>query len=169
MRRPLAAGLLLLLLASCTDDGSPTVGPAENGSSTTSSSGAPASTTTAVPEGSSVIRLTSGAVAPPGGDTDGSGTAVITLVPERAEVCYTLTITGIDAPTGAHLHRGAAGESGDEVLALTAPPQNGTITSCAAGDSILLEELASAPDQFYVDIHTGAFSAGALRGQLQST
>lgn len=167
MRRTLAAGLLVLLLASCTDDGSPTVGPAGDGSETTTSV-APSSTTTTVPEGSTVLRLTPDAVVPPAGDADGSGTAVITLVPERAEVCYTLTTAGIDLPTGAHLHRGVVGEVGDEVLGLTAPPQDGTITSCAAGDSILLEELASTPERFYIDIHTGASPAGALRGQLQT-
>lgn len=167
MRRTLAGGLLVLLLASCADDGSPTVGPDEGGSETTTSV-APSPTTTTVPDGSTVLRLTAGAVAPPGGDADGSGTAVITLVSERAEICYTLTVTGIDEPTDAHLHRGVVGESGDEVLGLTPPPLDGTVTSCAAGDSILLEELASTPERFYVDLHTRSFPAGALRAQLQT-
>lgn len=168
MRRLLAVGLLTVLLVGCTGDDSPTVGPASTSSELTTSTFEPGSepTTTTEPQAEgSTVALTPGAVIG-GGDRDGAGTAVIRLVSERAEVCYTLTVRNIDAVTQADVRRGVAGKEGEEVLTLTPPDKSGTITSCAAGDSILLEEMESSPSSFYVEVCTAAFPKGALRGQL---
>ncbi|MBW8826886.1 MAG: CHRD domain-containing protein [Acidobacteria bacterium] len=168
MRRLLAVGLLAVLLVACSDDGSPTVGPASTTTerpTTTLEPGTEPSTTTEQPAAGSTVVLTPAAVVG-GGDRDGSGSAVIRLVPERAEVCYTLTVRNVDVVTQAHIHRGEAGQDGDAVLALTPPDRSGTITSCAAGDGILLEELQSSPSSFYLDVHSATFPKGALRGQL---
>ncbi len=171
MRRVLTVVLLAVLAAACTNDGSPTVGPA------TSATDLPATTQPVEPgtapatDGPSgtpagvTVALTPGAVVR-GGDPDGSGTAVIRLVPERAEVCYDLTVKGIGVATSAHLHRGAANEDGAVVLSFTPPDKSGKASNCAAGDSLLVEELQSAPSRFYVDLHNDDHPMGALRGQL---
>src|SRR5258706_2493689 len=98
------------------------------------------------------VKLTGDAVVGRG-DPDGSGTAVIRLVPERAEVCYDLDVTKISLATQAHLHRGGVGEDGAALLSFTPPDKSGKASNCAAGDSLLLEELQAAPDRFYVDVH----------------
>jgi hypothetical protein len=108
----------------------------------------------------------SGAAAVPGpGDEDGRGTARLTLVPERSEVCYEVVVDGIDPPTAAHIHEAPAGESGDVVLDIS-PSGSGAWNGCAAGDQVLLEQLATAPERFYVNVHNEAFPNGAVRGQF---
>ena len=52
------------------------------------------------------------------------------------------------------------------LLSFTPPDKSGKASNCAAGDSLLLEELGSAPQRFYVDIHNDEYPTGALRGQL---
>ena len=167
MRRLLAAGLLAVLLVGCTGDDSPSVGPASTSPETTTTleAGSVPATSTTATAGGTTVALTPAAVVG-GGDNDATGTAVIRLVPERAEVCYTLTVRNIDPATQAHIHRGVAGAEGEAVLSLSPPERNGSITSCAAGDSLLLDEMASSPSAFYVDVHNETFPKGALRGQL---
>ena len=40
------------------------------------------------------------------GDPDGRGTASVVFL--ETELCYTFLVTGIDTPTQAHIHEGAA-------------------------------------------------------------
>jgi hypothetical protein len=111
------------------------------------------------------IELTGAAEVPGPGDEDGRGTARLTLVPERSEVCYEVVVGEIDPPTAAHIHEAPTGESGDVVLDIS-PPSSGEWKSCAAGDQVLLEQLATEPERFYVNVHNEPFPNGAVRGQL---
>src|SRR5919112_6735571 len=63
------------------------------------------------------------------GDLDGSGTAIITVNPGQEEVCFELSVAGIDAPTGAHIHEGAAGTNGPVVVGLEPLPPTGEESS----------------------------------------
>jgi len=96
---------------------------------------------------------------------EGSGTASVRLVPERSEVCYEVAVEGLDDVTGAHIHRGRAGESGPVVLDL-APSDGTTWEGCAAANRVTVEEIAADPGGFYVSVHTKAFPNGAVRGQI---
>src|SRR5687768_12954273 len=58
-------------------------------------------------------ELTGEKEVPGPGDDDGSGTAVVKVF--RAEVCYTLRVQGIEAPTAAHIHLGLRNEAGPVV------------------------------------------------------
>ena len=174
--RIVAFALALLVIGACSSDEDPTLDGGDTTSTSASSSTSEAdSTTTSAADGSSTTApdgplwevLLSGAAEVPGpGDPDGQGTATVRLAVERSEVCFTIAVIDIAAPTQAHLHRAPAGQSGDVVLNLAPPEADGTSEGCAAADSILLGEIESAPEQFYVNVHNEEFPQGAVRGQL---
>ena len=115
----------------------------------------------------------SGANEVPGpGDPDGRGKAVVRLSGTTA--CYLLEWSGIGAPTAAHIHQGGAGVAGPVVVLFFQPGTNaaslpGTLSSvagCVDVDPALAGRIAASPRDWYVNIHTADFAAGAIRGQL---
>ena len=110
-------------------------------------------------------ELTGAAEVPGPGDPDGSGSAALRINPGLGEVCYTLTVAGIDPATAAHIHVGAAGVAGPVVVPL-APPTSGSSMGCATVDRALALELIRVPAAYYVNVHNAQFPAGAVRGQL---
>ena len=61
------------------------------------------------------------------GDPDGTGGATVSFDffdDTDAEVCWDLAYSGIDAPSAAHIHRGATGVAGDVVVPLGDPRSN---------------------------------------------
>lgn len=115
------------------------------------------------------IRLTSvltGAGEVPGpGDPNGSGKALLTLNPDKGEICFDISVHNIKEATSAHLHEGAAGMSGDVKIQLDAP-KSGSSKGCKPVDSALLKTIAEKPDVYYLNIHNADFPNGAIRGQL---
>ncbi len=107
-----------------------------------------------------------GAGVPNQGDVDGTGTATISLNPAAGEVCYTITVANINPATAAHIHDGPAGVNGPVVVNF-APPTGGTITGCTSASPALVQDIADNPAEFYVNVHTGDFPGGAVRGQLE--
>lgn len=110
-------------------------------------------------------ELTGAAEVPGPGDPDGSGSAALRVNPGLGEVCYTLTVAGIDPATAAHIHVGEAGVAGPVVVPL-APPTSGSSMACATVDRALALELVRDPAAYYVNVHNAQFPAGAVRGQL---
>ena len=100
------------------------------------------------------------------GDPDGRGTAEVSIVGRFDRLCYELTVHNIDPATAAHIHRGAAGVAGPPVVVLDAP-SDGESTGCMRLESGLASEIERNPAGFYVNVHTAAFPAGAIRGQLR--
>jgi len=100
------------------------------------------------------------------GDEDGSGTATITIDPDTGEVCYDLTVEGIQPVTASHIHIGAAGESGDVVVPLDVDGFEGSSSDCVDASDADLDAIIANPAGYYVNIHTEDFPAGAIRGQL---
>lgn len=120
------------------------------------------------------------------GDPDGAGSAkVFGIDGDPTTLCYVITATGID-PTFepgevgmAHIHRGAEGENGPVVAALAFPLEGDSADCITEGEedkfpligeadepeSIVADILAN-PASYYVNVHTGEFPAGAIRGQL---
>jgi hypothetical protein len=109
------------------------------------------------------VDLTGAAEVPGPGDLVGSGTASLTINPGLGEVCWTIEVAGI-APltiTAAHIHVGAPNVAGDVVVPLN-PYQEG----CAEIDRDLALKIILNPGEYYVNVHTVRFPAGAVRGQL---
>jgi hypothetical protein len=109
--------------------------------------------------------LTGAQEVPGPGDTDGSGTAEITVVNATNSVCWDVNVRNIAPATAAHIHRGAPGEAGPPVVTLE-PPTDGSNEGCVVTPSELAAEINSNPAAFYVNIHNAEFPNGAVRGQL---
>jgi len=103
------------------------------------------------------------------GDADGNGTAEIRVTASDGQVCWDLYSRGIDAATAAHIHRGAAGTAGPPVATLTAPDAAGRSQGCAPVDAMVAREMALRSHEYYLNVHTGAYPAGAIRGQLRGS
>jgi hypothetical protein len=103
--------------------------------------------------------------APGPGDPDGRGTARIVINPGTGELCYELTVEGLDVVTGAHIHEAPPGEAGDVVVPLQAPV-SGESGDCITISRELALEILRDPEEYYVNVHTENYPSGAIRGQL---
>ena len=99
-------------------------------------------------------------------------------------VSYWLNITGLNEITGAHIHNGSAGQNGDILVTLSGPEsaQNaenavislkGNITNDKLQGPLAGKELSElvglmSDGTVYVNVHTGEFKDGAIRGQITS-
>lgn len=118
--------------------------------------------------GASVLhaQLLGASEVPGPGDPDGFGFARIVINPQFGSVCWRMSVAGIDAPTAAHIHAGAFGSAGPVVVPLMPVDPSGLWNGCAAVDPATATAIAENPGGYYVNVHTGAYPAGALRGQL---
>jgi hypothetical protein len=104
-------------------------------------------------------------------DTNGQGVASV-MLGATGQLCFSILARGINTPIAAHVHRGKAGVAGPIVLPLTTPttagiPGSFASTGCLDGQNAgLLDQIRSNPQNFYVNVHSGQFQDGAIRGQL---
>jgi hypothetical protein len=107
------------------------------------------------------VKLTGGVEVPKGAPA-GHGTAAITI--NGTKVCWKFSgLTGIDKPTAAHIHKGAAGTAGPVVVPFGAAFKP---TGCMATTAALAKAILAAPSSYYVNVHTAKFPGGAVRAQL---
>jgi hypothetical protein len=126
----------------------------------------------AAPAGAAVKRLEanmSGSQETDPGDPDGTGTAKLRLNRAERRVCYTIRVRNIDDVVAAHIHRGGRGFAGGIEVDLIASGRPGTrFTGCTNRVArSLIREILRRPRRFYVNVHTGAYPGGAVRGQLR--
>ena len=101
------------------------------------------------------------------GDSDATGTAIITINETSNEICWDISVMNAKLPaTAAHIHLGAIGVSGDVVVGLSAPDENGDASGCTTAEADVVAAILQNPGNYYVNIHTTDFPDGALRGQL---
>jgi hypothetical protein len=113
--------------------------------------------------------LTGAAEVPGPGDTNGAGLFEARVNPGTGRICYTLSAANIDTATAAHIHLGAATASGGVVLTLQTPDgQDDDSEECQDIDKTLAQQLIQNPQNYYVNVHTGPFPNGAVRGQLKT-
>ncbi len=92
-----------------------------------------------------------------------SGDINALLEPATGRMCYYLEASGVGEIVGAHIHEGREGRNGPVVATLAMAPDD---ELCVTLDPALARRIAADPEDYYVDIHTGARPDGALRGQL---
>lgn len=128
-----------------------------------------AATMAAAPLMAAPVRIEtalSGAAEAPGpGDADGKGSASLSFDKDKGQVCYMLHASGTDTPTMAHIHKAAVGAAGPVVVPLD-PPANGMSQGCKPVAADVLGAILASPADYYVNVHTAAYPAGAIRGQL---
>jgi hypothetical protein len=98
---------------------------------------------------------------------DGSGTASVDLNADREEICYEVSLEGIEGVNASHIHAGEEGESGDPVVTVTGLDDGGG-TGCVDADEETIEDILADPEDFYLNVHTEELPDGAGRGQLES-
>ena len=122
-----------------------------------------------------IARLLGANEVPTAGPAAAVGAAAFTfdfIDANHTQVCWDISYSGITTATQAHIHRGAAGTNGapvvpDPLVAISLLPLGPTSASgCAAIDPALVTEITTNPSNFYVDVHTSDFPAGAIRGQM---
>jgi CHRD domain len=144
------------------------VGPAEAGSR----HGAVAARTPDMVHATNVAKVAPMAVAtltgakevPGPGDPNGHGAIMITFKKAAGKVCATASWNRIGTPLAAHIHKGRPRASGDVVVDLSSAVTGGA--HCVSAPKATITRIAAHLKQYYFNIHTGAFQAGAVRGQL---
>jgi CHRD domain len=93
-----------------------------------------------------------------------TGSATVTVDASSGQVCAKVT-SNVTGAVAMHIHKGASGVNGPVVVPLDVKAINGA-SICATATSALATAIAADPAGYYVNIHTPAKPAGALRGQL---
>ncbi|WP_203580940.1 CHRD domain-containing protein [Microbacterium hibisci] len=115
------------------------------------------------------VELSGAAEVPGPGDPNASGTAMLRLNPGQGEVCLDIEWAGVDGTvTAAHIHVGGTTAAGPVVVPLFAGAFAGTddTSGCVAADRALILDIMRDPGDYYVNVHSSVFPAGAIRGQL---
>lgn len=105
----------------------------------------------------------------PGPGSKGKGDIQVFLKAKKEKVCFNLQVDKLDTITAGHIHKGTADVAGPVKVTLIDSQIEGTgsYEGCIANvKSKLIKKIASAPDRFYVNIHTLDYPDGAIRGQL---
>lgn len=116
--------------------------------------------------------ILSGANEPTVVDAEARAAGVVELLSDGT-VNFSLSLDGAWAPqlTGAHIHRGATGVDGAVVADLlgggaTVDPVTFTLSGTITISDTLASEIAAAPDDFYLNVHTATAPQGLARGQI---
>ena len=109
-------------------------------------------------------KLSGGAEVPGPGDMKGGGSFMVWVDAQKNQACYTLMVRDVSEATMAHIHKGMAGKAGNVAIPLDKP--NGYSHDCAQIDHSLATDMLANPADYYVNVHSKAFPAGAVRGQL---
>lgn len=134
-----------------------------------------------MPQNTFTASLSSGKVLPPTGSS-ATGTATFTLSSDGNTLHYVLTVNSLNNIIAAHIHLATASQNGSVIVPLfTGPAKTGSfsgtlvegdITAANLAGSLAGHPLSDLIDDIknsmcYVNVHTTAFPAGEIRGQIQ--
>lgn len=103
----------------------------------------------------------------PHGDMHGRGTATVRLYPMTGKVCYSITVKSLmGTAVAAHIHKGNVRTSGPVVIQVGTPGKNGRAVGCVKAKTAVIRAIMKSPRNYYINVHTREYSAGAVRGQL---
>lgn len=109
----------------------------------------------------------SATLTPTAPNTTGSGTFTLRANAGQGMLCFRLTVSGLANVTAAHIHYGTGPSAGGIAVPLPlSSPFGGTATGCVQVDRTLLRQILASPESYYVNVHTTAFPAGAIKGTL---
>jgi len=98
----------------------------------------------------------------------GAGTFVARSNIGQGRICWKLTVTGLADVTAAHIHYGTGPNATQIAVPLALPtPFTGTATGCADVARALVKQILVKPGNFYVNVHTTTYPAGAISGILK--
>jgi hypothetical protein len=106
-----------------------------------------------------------------GGDHHGRGVAGLDFDADKERVCYYVTWDGLDgAVTAFHLHHGPRDHDGGHWIDLFNDEHfdgdHNTVADCVHASRDEIYAVLDDPSAFYLNLHTTAHKAGAIRGQL---
>jgi CHRD domain len=103
------------------------------------------------------------------GDKDGRAVQVVRI--RGNQVAFATAFKNVAAPTANHIHAGVAGVNGAikvDFFGTALPGGVSAVTGqVTVTDQALLNDLATNPQKFYANLHTGEFPGGAVRGQYR--
>ncbi|MEW6154572.1 MAG: CHRD domain-containing protein [Actinomycetota bacterium] len=106
---------------------------------------------------------------PTGGDPTGSGFAVVVIDASAGRLCAVVYSRQAGPATAVHIHEGPVGDLGPHAVDLNDPVNGGgaaVSSGCYGAPGPVLADIAANPAGYYVNVHTAAYPAGAVRGQL---
>jgi hypothetical protein len=113
-------------------------------------------------------KLSGKAETPDKGDPNGSGTATVRIDPAKRTACFTIKLKNLEPTVAGHIHKGKKGVAGDVVVAFFGTQSSKTTRKgCARNQKASdLRAILKHPGNYYVNVHTKTYPAGAARGQL---
>lgn len=114
---------------------------------------------------------------PPTVSSHGTGTSSVVLSPDRQSVSYSLTflnLTSNIAEAGGHFHLGPRGANGGAIKTIVPPNAwgsgsvNGVWQTSDGGPQFFTRAIADAfaTEDIYINLHTGDYIGGEIRGQV---
>jgi hypothetical protein len=100
------------------------------------------------------------------GDLDGIGLARVALDERNSLVCVHIRVRDIEPITLAHIHRAPAGQNGPVAVDVNDLIDGKRVRGCVSVDAAIIERIKNNPANYYINIHSAEFKAGAVRGQL---
>lgn len=100
----------------------------------------------------------------PNGDASLTGAATVSVDSTSGQVCASVK-SNVEGAVAMHIHKGGSGVDGPVVVPLDEKSINGA-RACASAKADVAAAITADPAGYYVNIHTPAAQAGALRGQL---